>query len=149
MIPADAPPSFDGHKESTFATVHGFAPFYSLLVRINPDNPSSTTDIVCDLCTEMPKPTDDGKTWTFKIRQGVKWHDGSVLTAADVAASFNEIIFPPAGVLSPRVSNFMMVDKVEAPDAQTVVFHLKFATEAFLPGDRQPVQLGLQEGDPR
>ena len=33
---------------------------YSLLVRINPDNPSSTTDIVCDLCTEMPKPTDDG-----------------------------------------------------------------------------------------
>src|SRR5580658_2357022 len=85
MIPADAPPSFDGHRESTFATVHAFAPFYSLLVRINPDNPSSTTDIVCDLCTEMPKPT-DGKTWTFKIRPGVKFHDGSALTADDVAA---------------------------------------------------------------
>ncbi|HUI34599.1 MAG TPA: ABC transporter substrate-binding protein [Stellaceae bacterium] len=138
MIPADAPPSFDGHKESTFATVHAFAPFYSLLVRINPDNPSSTTDIVCDLCTEMPKPTDDGKTWTFKIRQGVKWHDGSVLTADDIAASFNEIVFPPAGVLSPRVSNFMMVDKIEAPDPQTVVFHLKFATEAFLPAIASP-----------
>src|SRR5216684_5896331 len=78
MIPADAPPSFDGHKESTFATVHGFAPFYSLLVRINPENPSSTTDIVCDLCTEM-KSSDDGKTWTFKIRQGVKFHDGTPL----------------------------------------------------------------------
>src|SRR3984957_17630839 len=133
MIPADAPPSFDGHRESTFATVHAFAPFYSLLVRINPDNPSSTTDIVCDLCTEMPKPTDDGKTYTFNIRQGVKWHDGSVLTADDIAASFNAIVFPPAGVLSPRVSNFMMVDKVEATDKQTVVFHLKFATDAFLP----------------
>src|SRR5438270_11262517 len=58
MIPADAPPSFDGHKESTFATVHAFAPFYSLLVRINPDNPNSTTDIVCDLCSLMPAPTD-------------------------------------------------------------------------------------------
>ena len=57
MIPADAPPSFDGHKESTFATVHAFAPFYSLLVRINPQNPSSTTDFVCDLCTEVPTPT--------------------------------------------------------------------------------------------
>ena len=138
LIPADAPPSFDGHKESTFATVHGFAPFYSLLVRINPDNPSSTTDIVCDLCAEMPKPSDDGRTYTFKIRQGVKWHDGSILTAEDVAASFSAIIFPPDGVLSPRQSNFLMVHKVEAPDTQTVVFHLKFATEAFLPAIASP-----------
>ena len=138
VIPADAPPSFDGHRESTFATVHAFAPFYSLLVRINPENPASTTDIVCDLCTEMPKPSDGGKTWTFKIRRGVTFHDGSPLTAADVAASFNEIIFPPEGVLSPRVSNYMMVDKVEAPDADTVVFRLKFATEAFLPSLASP-----------
>ena len=82
MIPADAPPSFDGHRETTFATVHAAAPFYSVLIRVNPDNPSSTTDFVCDLCTEMPKPTDDGKTYTFKIRDGVKFHDGSPLTAA-------------------------------------------------------------------
>jgi peptide/nickel transport system substrate-binding protein len=138
MIPADAPPSFDGHKESTFATVHAFAPFYSLLVRINPENPSSTTDIVCDLCTAMPQPTDDGKTWAFKIRRGVKFHDGTALTADDIAASFNEIIFPPQGVLSPRLSNLLMVDKVEAPDAETVVFRLKFATEAFLPAIASP-----------
>src|SRR5262249_51988268 len=85
MIPADAPPSFDGHRETTFATVQAAAPFYSVLIRVNPDNPSSTTDFVCDLCTEMPKPTDDGKTYTFRIRQGVKFHDGSPLTAADVA----------------------------------------------------------------
>src|ERR1700736_3494812 len=58
MIPADAPPSFDGHRESTYATVHSVAPFYSVLIRINPENPSSTTDFVCDLCTEMPRPTD-------------------------------------------------------------------------------------------
>src|SRR6516165_8700561 len=67
MIPADAPPSFDGHRETTFATVHAAAPFYSVLIRVNPNNPSSTTDFVCDLCTEMPTPTDDGKTYTFKI----------------------------------------------------------------------------------
>jgi peptide/nickel transport system substrate-binding protein len=137
LIPADAPPSFDGHKESTFATVHAFAPFYSLLVRINPDNPSSTTDIVCDLCTSMEQ-SDGGKTWTFKVRQGVKFHDGTLLTAADIAASFNEIVFPPPGVLSPRVSNYMMIDKVEATDPMTVVFHLKFATSAFLPAIASP-----------
>src|SRR3954469_24842493 len=133
MIPADAPPSFDAHRESTFATVHGFAPFYSLLVRVNPDNPASTTDLVCDLCTVMPQPTDGGKTYTFKIRDGVKFHDGSSLTAADVAASWQHIIHPPEGVLSPRESHYIMVDTVEAPDAKTVVFRLKFATTAFLP----------------
>ena len=37
MIPADAPPSFDGHREGTFATVHAVAPFYSVLVRVNPE----------------------------------------------------------------------------------------------------------------
>ena len=36
MIAADAPPSLDGHREQTFATIHPAAPFYSLLIRINP-----------------------------------------------------------------------------------------------------------------
>src|SRR5271156_655876 len=119
MIPADAPPSLDGHRESTYATLHAVAPFYSVLIRINPENPASTTDLVCDLCTAMPAPTDNGLTYTFKIRGDVKFHDGSPLTAADVAATFAEIIFPPEGVLSARVGNFVMVDKVEAPDPAT------------------------------
>src|SRR5216683_5227540 len=55
MIPADAPPSFDAHREGTFATVHSAAPFYSVLIRVNPDNPGSAIDFVCDLCTEMPR----------------------------------------------------------------------------------------------
>src|SRR6516162_9125431 len=129
-IPADAPPSFDAHREGTFATVHSTAPFYSVLIRVDPNNPSSTTDFVCDLCTEMPQPSDGGKTYTFKIRENVKFHDGSPLTAADVAASWNHIVHPPEGVLSPRESHYMMVDTVEAPDPATVVFHLRFATSA-------------------
>src|SRR3981081_4041659 len=119
MIPADAPPSLDGHKENTYATLHATAPFYSTLIAINPDNPSSSTDFVCDLCTEMPKPVDDGKTYTFKIRKGVKFHNGDPLTAEDVAKSLQMIAFPPEGVLSPRSSDFDMVDKIEAPDPST------------------------------
>jgi peptide/nickel transport system substrate-binding protein len=138
MIPADAPPSFDGHRETTYATVHATAPFYSVLIRINPENPSSTTDFVCDLCTEMPVPTDDGKTYTFKIRDGVKWHDGSPLTAADVAKSWQEIVAPDKGVSSARESYFVMVDSVTTPDPATVVFKLKFATSAFLPALADP-----------
>jgi ABC-type transport system substrate-binding protein len=109
LIPADAPPSFDGHREGTYATVHMTAPFYSVLIRVNPQNPSSTTDFVCDLCTEMPRPTDDGKIYTFKIRDGVKFHDGTPLTAADVAASWQEIIDPPEGKISARQAFYAMV----------------------------------------
>src|SRR5712692_120930 len=138
VIPADAPPSFDAHREVTYATIHSAAPFYSTLIRINPLNPGSTTDFVCDLCTEMPTPTDNGKTYTFKIRQGVKFHDGSPLSAADVLASWHKIIHPPEGVTSARESFFMMVDKVEAPDSTTVVFQLKSATGAFLPALADP-----------
>jgi peptide/nickel transport system substrate-binding protein len=138
MIPSDAPPSLDGHRETTYATIHTAAPFYSVLIRINPENPSSTTDFVCDLCTEMPKPTDNGTTYTFKIRDGVKFHDGAPLTAADVGATWQAIVFPGQGTLSPRSANFMMVDKVEAPDPSTVVFRLKYATTAFLPALADP-----------
>jgi peptide/nickel transport system substrate-binding protein len=138
LIPADAPPSFDGHRETTYATAHSVAPFYSVLIRINPDNPSSTTDFACDLCTEMPQPTDGGKTYTFKIRDGVKWHDGSPLTAADVAKSWQLIVDPPEGVTSAREAHFAMVDKVESPDPKMVVFRLKFATTAFLPAIADP-----------
>ena len=95
------------------------------MIRINPENPSSTTDFVCDLCTTMPQPSDDGKTYTFKIRADIKWHDGSSLTAADVSASWNAIIHPPEGTTSARESYYIMVDTVEAPDPSTVVFQLQ------------------------
>jgi peptide/nickel transport system substrate-binding protein len=138
LIPADAPPSFDGHRENTFATIHAMAPFYSVLIRANPDNPSDTTQFVCDVCSAIPAPTDGGSTYTFPIRTDVKFHDGSKLTAFDVAASWNEIIFPPDGVISAQRGYYSMVDKIEAPDANTVVFHLKFATAAFLPALANP-----------
>src|ERR1700688_1127347 len=88
MIAADGGPSLDGHKETTYAVLHATAPFYSTLIRVNPDNPSSTSDFTCDLCTEMAAPTDGGLTYTFKIRQGVKFHDGTSLDAHDVAVSW-------------------------------------------------------------
>src|SRR5690554_4145926 len=102
----DEPPSYDGHRETTFALIHPIAPFYSVLIRVNPENPGSVTDFVCDLCTEMPTPSDDGKKYTFKIREGVKFHDGSPLTAQDVLASFQRIIDPPEGVSSARKQYF-------------------------------------------
>jgi len=133
VIGAD-PPSLDPHQESTFANIELVAPLYSTLLQLDPYN---YPKIIGDLATEW-KISSDGLTYTFKIHPGVKFHDGSPLTAADVAASWNKIIFPPKGVASARQSNFVMVDKVETPDPTTVVFRLKFATDAFLPALADP-----------
>ena len=136
MIPADAPPSLDGHRENTFATVHATAPFYSVLIRLDPEHPEDTTRFVCDICAEMS--AGDGTTYTFKIRRGVKWHDGSPLTAEDVAVSWEHIIHPPPGYISARANWYEMVDSIAVPDPDTVVFHLKFATPTFLPALASP-----------
>ena len=44
VIPADGPPSLDAHRETTYATVHATAPFYSVLIRINPMNPQASCE---------------------------------------------------------------------------------------------------------
>ena len=141
-------PSYDGHQETTFGMIHPIRPFYSLLIRINPDNPSSPTDFVCDLCVgKVPVPTDGGKTYTFKIQQGVKFHDGTPLTSADIKATYDKIIDPPKGVPSSRKAFFKMVDSVTTPDASTVVFKLKYATGAFVPALATPFNFVYSKKD--
>ena len=137
VVPAE-PPSFDGHRETTFALIHPIAPFYSVLMRVNPDNPGSPTDFTCDLCSGPPEVSDDGKKYIFKIREGVKFHDGSPLTAHDVVATFQKIINPAEGVASARKAFFVMVDKVSAPEDHTVVFDLKYPSGAFIPALANP-----------
>jgi len=137
FVVAGEAPSWDGHRETTFANVHPIAPFYSVLIRVDPNDPAST-NFVCDLCTEMPKPTNDGKTYTFKIRKGVKFHDGSALTSADIVETYKKLIFPPADVASARKAFYVMVDSVTAPDDHTVVFELKYPSGAFIPALANP-----------
>ena len=149
LIPTDSPPSFDGHREWTFATAHTATPFYSVLIQVNPENLSSTTDFVCDLCTEVPSPTDNGTTYTFKIRSGVKFHDGSVLTAADVAASWNKIVFPPEGVISTRQRNYSMIDRIEAAGCVDGGVPPEISDRRVSAGARRSDVVDLQEGDPR
>ena len=87
--------------------------------------------IVGDLA-ELWTISDDGLTYTFTLRQGVKFHDGSPLTARDVKASYDKIIFPPAGVVSDRQSQYTMVEAVDVLDDFTVRFRLKRPSGSML-----------------
>ena len=103
-IGADAP-GLDPHQEQTFATLQPMAPLYSTLLQIDP---YSYPNIIGDVASEW-KISSDALIYTFKIRPGIRFHDGSPLTAADVKASYDKIIFPPDGVRSIRKHHYSAV----------------------------------------
>lgn len=122
------PPSYDGHRESTYAVIHVISPHYSLLVKFDQNN---YPKIIGDLA-ESWTISQDYKTYTFKIHKGVKFHDGSLLTSKDIKATYDKIIFPPPGIVSARKPLYSVVEKVETPDDYTVVFRLKRPSAFFL-----------------
>ncbi|MGH7347168.1 MAG: ABC transporter substrate-binding protein, partial [Candidatus Rokuibacteriota bacterium] len=126
-IGADAP-SLDAHQEVTFATIELVAPLYSTLLQIDP---MSYPKVIGDLAREW-KISPDGLTYTFKIHQNVRFHDGSPLTAADIKATYDKIVFPPEGVRSVRKNSYTAISSVEAPDPTTIVFKLKFPSASLL-----------------
>ena len=129
VVPSE-PPSYDAHQEETFGLIHPTAPHYSTLLRVDPTDKTGTKP-VGDLA-ESWAISKDGLTYTFKLRQGVKFHDGAEMTSKDVKASYDKILKPPAGVKSLRASAYASVQSVEAPDAQTVQFKLKWPEASFL-----------------
>ncbi|HTY78453.1 MAG TPA: ABC transporter substrate-binding protein [Candidatus Bathyarchaeia archaeon] len=129
VVPSE-PPSFDGHREETFGLIHPIAPHYNTLFRTDPTD-NTGTKVVGDLA-ESWQFSKDSRTLTVKIRSGVKFHDGSLLTSKDVKASYDHIIFPPAGVASSRKGAYVVVEVIETPDPQTVRFRLKWPESSFL-----------------
>jgi peptide/nickel transport system substrate-binding protein len=129
VVPAE-PPSYDAHREETFAIVHPAAPHYSTLLRVDPTDRSGTR-LVGDLA-ESWTVSKDRRTYTFKLRRDVKFHDGSECSARDVKATYDKIVFPPAGTASNRKGEYLAVEAVEAPDPLTVVFRLKWPSASFL-----------------
>src|SRR5207244_10757094 len=83
---------FDVHQ-GAFRFVLG--QMYNNLVRFNPADGLKT--IIPDLA-ESWKVSSDGKTYTFKLRDGVQFHDGTSVNSADVGDTGSRIIFPLAGI---------------------------------------------------
>jgi len=72
----------------------------------------------------------DGRTITFHLRRGVKWHDGADFTADDVRFTIRTILDPKNNV--PNRANYAAIARVDAPDALTVRFHLTHPQGFFL-----------------
>jgi peptide/nickel transport system substrate-binding protein len=73
----------------------------------------------------------DARVWTFKLRAGVKFHDGSPVTADVVKATFDRLQDPNTGITGSIRPTASQVEGVEAVDASTVKITLKTPSAAF------------------
>ncbi len=98
---------------------------FEALVFINPDTLQADP-----LLADSWETSEDGLTWTFKLKAGVSWHDGTPFTAADVVYSIKRVQDPEVG--SPFAPQLVAVAGAAAPDDQTVVVTLANTVPGFL-----------------
>ncbi|MFI1333930.1 ABC transporter substrate-binding protein [Streptomyces sp. NPDC020845] len=123
------PPASDAETldpASSLSAYEYLGALYNRLVRIGPDGA-----LVPDLA-ESWEPDDKVRTWTFRLRRGVTFHDGRAFTSADAAYTLRHILdpktaSPQAGVLAPLVDP----KKLRTPDAHTLVVPLKSPNAEF------------------
>src|SRR3989442_2800973 len=104
----------DPQLVAAFSRSRGQPMMSNQLGRFEPDLPP-----VPELA-QSRQPSPDGLTWTFKLREGVKFHDGQELTSADVKFTFDRLFEK-----SPGKSDFIAVDKVEPAGKYAVKFVTK------------------------
>jgi peptide/nickel transport system substrate-binding protein len=125
---AGGPHTLDCHAGNSFAVLHHLGPHYSTLMKTDNRNYPNTIGDLAKSWTISP----DHLTYTFKLHENVKFHDGTALTSEDVRASFQRIIDPPAGVVSAWRSMYADLKSVEAPDKDTVVFKMSAPNSGML-----------------
>jgi peptide/nickel transport system substrate-binding protein len=115
-------PNYDMQATTSYGIHHRTAQHYSTLLTFDFAHYPKLAGDLAESWTVAP----DHLTFTFKIRKGVKFHDGTPLTSKDIAASYERMRNPKEGVLSPRKALFASIKSIETPDDYTVVFKMGY-----------------------
>src|SRR5712691_11244644 len=130
----DSPASMSIHEEATFAAQGPMMGVFNNLVMYKQDVPlASLETIVPDLASEWS--WDEDKTaLTFKLRPGVKWHDGKPFTAQDVKCTWDMLQGKTSDKLrlNPRKAWYLNLDEVVTNGDYEVTFRLKRPQPAFV-----------------
>ena len=130
----DSPASVSIHEETTAAGQGPVMGVFNNLVMYKQDVPQSgLQSIVTDLASEWS--WDEDKTQlTFRLREGIKWHDGKPFTAKDVLCTWDLLTGKSDEKLriNPRKAWYRNLDKVTANGDYEVIFHLKRPQPAFI-----------------
>lgn len=125
---SDPPPSLSIHEEGTVATVWPMMPCYNNLVLFDPLKRAENEQTLIGELAESWRWDDGGKALTFRLRKGVKWHDGQLFSAQDVKYTFDVVREAPGAPaklrVNPRKLWYENIAAIETPDPGTVVFRL-------------------------
>src|ERR1700756_3541003 len=130
----DSPANMSIHEEGTISVVAPMMPIFNNLVLFNQHEKQNRLDnIVPDLADSWSW-SEDGKDLTFKLHQGVKWHDGKPFTAADVKCTWDLLQGKAKEKLrlNAREAWWANLDNVTVENAHQATFHLKQPQPAFL-----------------
>src|SRR5437870_5666036 len=130
----DSPASMSIHEEATIAGQGPMMGVFNNLIMYDQHKAQTSIDtIVPDLATEWAW-GEDGKELTFKLRQGVKWHDGKPFTAKDVKCTFDLLQGKSADKLrlNPRKAWYRNLEEVVPNGDHDVTFRLKRPQPAFV-----------------
>src|SRR5437870_9340294 len=122
----DSPASMSILEEATYSTVLPMMGVFNNLVVYKQDEPqNSMKSIVPDLATSWSW-SEDGSELSFKLRQGVKWHDGKPFTAADVKCTFDLLLGKAKDKLrlNPRKAWYRNLDEVTTKGDDEAIFRL-------------------------
>ena len=122
------------HEESTIVVLGPMMGVFNNLVMFDQHVPQNRLDsIVPDLASSWSW-SEDGKELTFKLRPGVKWHDGKPFTAADVKCTWDLIAGKSAEKLrvNPRKSWYRNLEEVTPNGDHEVTFRLKRPQTSFI-----------------
>jgi peptide/nickel transport system substrate-binding protein len=128
------PPNYDCHAQTSFAFIHPVRPHYNTLLKFDTEKyPAIKGDLA-----ESWTVAKDGLTYTFKLKKGVKFHDGSTFSSEDIKATYERLRNPAKGVLSIRQASYADIASIETPDPLTVVFKLKKTNASMLTNFASP-----------
>ena len=130
----DSPASMSIHEEATWSTIMPMGAVFNNLVIYDQHIKQNSLQTIRPELAESWAWGEDGKDLTFKLRHGVKWHDGKPFTAADVKCTWDLLLgkAPEKLRLNPRETWYLNLDSVTVNGDDEAVFHLKRPQPAFI-----------------
>ncbi len=134
MYHRDSPGNASIHEGATFSINVPFMPVFNNLVMFDQSKAQNSTDTLVPDLAESWAWGDGGKKLTFKLKQGVKWHDGKPFTSADVKCTFDMVMGKSEQKFrqNPRKSWYDMVSDVTTNGDFEASFNLKRPEPALL-----------------